>query len=174
MSYRRFARRLLVVACIAAPLWACADSNRGGFVDADASTPIGGPGGDGGLGGPGGDSGFAGCGTATFQAKALPAAMMFVLDKSGTMADGGKYAAAQAAIAQAIDVDAFDSMHIGLLGYPTGNVPSPACLGGVPGLIQVLCGVSGLPATARLASDSMRGSDTVLGTRVVCPSAYAL
>jgi hypothetical protein len=112
---------------------ACGSSDRG-FEEPAPITPIGGD------GGPDGDA-FAGCGTATYQARALPAAMMFVLDKSGTMAQAGKYASAQAAIAQAIDVDAFDSMHLGLLGYPTANVTGPACLLGLP----VLCGVSGLP-----------------------------
>jgi hypothetical protein len=132
-------------ACVAAfvgaivAVAACGDAARDGYDGELTPTPIGGNG-EGGLG-EAGDGGFAGCGTATFQAKALPAAMMFVLDKSGTMAAGGKYASAQAAIAQAIDLDAFDSMHIGLLGYPTSKVTGPACVFGLP----VLCGVSGLP-----------------------------
>jgi hypothetical protein len=89
----------------------------------------------------GADSAFEGCASSTHVAKTLPAAMLFVLDKSGTMADGGKFAAAQTAIVQAMDQAAFDSMHLGLLGYPTANKTGPACLFGIP----VLCGVSGLP-----------------------------
>ena len=123
-------------------IWACASSERSGYADSTSPTPpIGGGDSEGGLGKSDGSGGFAGCGTSTYQAKALPAAMMFVLDKSGTMAASGKYASAQAAIAQAIDVDAFDSMYLGLLGYPTSNETGPACLFN----LQVLCGVSGLP-----------------------------
>ncbi len=121
---------------------ACGTEPRQGFDGTSSPTDPGSSGGsgfDGTDGGP--DSSFRGCASATFKAEALPAAMLFVLDKSGTMADGGKYAAAQAAIAQAMDLDAFDSMHLGLLGYPSSNVSGPACLFGIP----VLCGVSGLP-----------------------------
>ncbi len=121
---------------------ACGSSGRNGFVgDQSDTTPGASSSGSVVPDGGGVDSSFTGCGTATFQAKALPAAMLFVLDKSGTMAQGGKYAAAQLAIATAIDLDAFDTMSIGLLGYPTGTVNGPACLFGIP----VLCGVSGLP-----------------------------
>lgn len=124
-------------------VYACGSSARNGFEEGDTSpsTPGGGGGNEGGLGGNKDHDSFAGCGASTYQAKALPAAMMFVLDKSGTMAQSGKYASAQAAIAKAIDVDAFDSMHLGLLGYPTQTVTGPACLFNIP----VLCGVSGLP-----------------------------
>jgi hypothetical protein len=87
------------------------------------------------------DASFGACASSSYAAKLLPASVMFVLDKSGTMAQNGKYAAAQTAIAQAMDDDAFDALHIGLLGYPTQNVAGPACLFGFP----VLCGVSGLP-----------------------------
>jgi hypothetical protein len=136
----RLGKRGVIGGCVVGivAVAACADSARDGFGTELEPTPIGN---EGGLGEGGGDGAFAGCGSATYQAKALPAAMMFVLDKSGTMAAGGKYASAQAAIAQAIDLDTFDTMHIGLLGYPTSNVAGPACLLGLP----VLCGVSGLP-----------------------------
>jgi hypothetical protein len=130
-----------VVASLVASLVACGEASRSGYdSELPPTTTVGGNG-EGGLADGGGDGAFAGCGAASFEAKALPAAMMFVLDKSGTMASGGKYASAQSAIAQAIDLDAFDSMHIGLLAYPTSNVSGPACLLGLP----VLCGVSGLP-----------------------------
>ncbi|MBS2011637.1 MAG: hypothetical protein JST00_01890 [Deltaproteobacteria bacterium] len=129
--------KLVVTSLVIASLVACGSSSNRGFV-AEETPP--GPAGDGvGAGTP--DSGLASCASATFQAKALPAAMMFVLDKSGTMAQAGKFAAAQTAIAQAIDLDAFDSMFVGLLGYPTASMTGPACLFGLP----VLCGVSGLP-----------------------------
>lgn len=129
--------RLLAGSFVIAALIACGSSSSRGFDQGlDPNQQVG-PSSEAGVG----DSSFNGCGTATFQAKALPAAMMFVLDKSGTMAQGGKYTAAQTAIAQAIDLDSFDSMFIGLLGYPTSNMTGPACLFGLP----VLCGVSGLP-----------------------------
>jgi hypothetical protein len=66
------------------------------------------------------------------------------------MAEAGKYASAQQAIVQAIDQDSFDTMHLGLLLYPTGNEPipstaqCPAIFHGFP----VTCRVSGLAQVA--------------------------
>ncbi len=97
------------------------------------------------------DSPFTGCARGTYAAKVTPAAMLFVLDKSGTMAQGGKFASAQQAIVTAADEPTFDSMVVGLLGYPTLSVTGPACIFGLP----VLCGVTGLPQVPlRLAGAS--------------------
>ena len=91
---------------------------------------------------PGSDA-FQGCATGTFEGHQSPAALLVVLDKSGTMASNNKYANAQQAIVAAIDQSAFDSMSLGLLGYPTIDVAAPACLFGL--VPTVACGVSGLP-----------------------------
>ncbi len=47
--------------------------------------------------------------------------MLIVLDKSLSMAQSGKWTAAQLAIVQAIDTDAFDNMALGLMVYPARN-----------------------------------------------------
>jgi hypothetical protein len=82
----------------------------------------------------------AGCAAATYQAQFLPAAMLVVLDGSGEMAQSNKYAFAEQAIVNAINETAFDSMYLGLLIYPTGNVTGPACVFNLP----VACAVPGL------------------------------
>ncbi|MEQ9323163.1 MAG: VWA domain-containing protein, partial [Polyangiaceae bacterium] len=79
--------------------------------------------------GSGGSGGLDSC--ATFQAAAeqAPAAMLFVLDASISMSTGGKWQAAQLAIANAIDKDVFDTMSLGLVSFPTApTVEPPPCI----------------------------------------------
>ncbi len=101
----------------------------------------------------------AGCATGNYQADFLPAAILVVLDGSGTMA-GTKWSNAQQAIVNAIDENAFDSAYLGLLVYPTSLVPGPACVFG----IQVACGVSGL-AQVPLQLAGMNKSSDPTGVR---------
>ena len=75
------------------------------------------------------------------EAKQAPLAMLVVLDKSTSMAQAGKWTAAQLAIVQAIDTAGFDNLALGMLLYPAGDVPGPACVFG----LSVSCGVSALP-----------------------------
>src|SRR5262245_58595437 len=56
------------------------------------------------------DGGAAACTTFSAEAKAKPAAMLIVLDRTASMSQLGKWAAAQTAIVDAIDKDVFDSM----------------------------------------------------------------
>jgi len=92
-----------------------------------------------------GSDAFGSCATGMFAAKGLPAAMLFVLDASGTMASGNKYANAQQAIVAAMDETAFDSMDLGLLLYPqVATTPAMCPLLSALG-VQVNCSVSGLP-----------------------------
>jgi hypothetical protein len=67
--------------------------------------------------------------------------MLLVLDATASMLTAGKWQAAQLAIAQAIDKDAFDSLALGLVTFPTGTVTGPACVYNFP----VTCGYSALP-----------------------------
>lgn len=83
------------------------------------------------------------CALFTEEAKQAPAALTIVLDRSSSMNQGNKWTAAQLAIVQAIDTAAFDNIALGLLAFPTGDVPGPACLFG--GTIPVGCAVSALP-----------------------------
>ncbi|HZS40279.1 MAG TPA: hypothetical protein VFF06_25785 [Polyangia bacterium] len=102
---------------------------------------------------------FNGCATGNFQAMQQPAALLVVLDSSGTMANNNKYQNAQQAIVSAIDLNAFDSMTLGFLGYPTSQVASPSCLslGGL-GPPTVGCGVSGLPQVPLAPAGTMKSS----------------
>lgn len=121
-------------------------SASGGTGGIDGSS---GSGGDGGIGNTGAvDSGSDGnltpdssCAQFQVEAKQAPAALLIVLDRSTSMAEAGKWTAAQLAIVQAIDSNAFDNLSLGMLVYPAGDVPGPACIMGFP----VSCGVSALP-----------------------------
>jgi hypothetical protein len=101
-------------------------SGDDGMVVRDGSSSSSSGGGDSALFGDVGlDSAFnadSGCATGKFAAQFLPAAMLVLLDGSGSMAAANKYAFAQQAIVSAIDEDAFDSASLGLMIYPTGNV----------------------------------------------------
>lgn len=133
----RFAS-LGAVACVAI---ACGSTRREGFVEESSPTSPGGGGAA--LADAGGDSSFGACATSSHEAALVPAALLVALDKSGTMAQANKYRFAQQAIVQAIDQGAFDSLSLGILGFPSSRVQAPACLFGL--IDQVDCGVSALP-----------------------------
>jgi hypothetical protein len=142
MAWRR--RMALVVLFV---LGGCNNAERGNGKPSD--------------GGGGNGDAFASCATGNYQAMLLPAAMMVVLDSSGTMANSNKYQNAQQAIVTAIDQDAFNSLQLGFLGYPTSQVTSPSCLslGGL-GPATVGCGVSGLPQVPIAAAGTLKSTDS--------------
>ena len=91
------------------------------------------------------DIGFDGaCATASYEAKQQPASLLFVLDRSNTMNNGGKWDAAVLGIYSVIDLDSFDHMTLGLMASPATTVTGPSCLFGLP----VMCGNSALPQVA--------------------------
>jgi hypothetical protein len=93
--------------------------------------------------GSGGSGGAESCATFSAAAKQASAAMLFVLDRSASMSQQGKWDTAQLAIVQAIDKDAFDSVWMGMTVFPASYSAAPPCLAG---LIQnVACGTSILP-----------------------------
>lgn len=115
----------------------------------DDTSPV-----DGGTFGEGGTSpsdAFAGCATGTFAGKQAPAAMLFVLDGGGTMAASSKYTTAQQAIVRTMDFDAFDTMYLGLLLFPSSKLNLPSGKGdsncqAIASLgVQVSCGVPFAP-----------------------------
>lgn len=101
------------------------------------------------------------CALAQFEAKQLPAAFLFVVDKSTSMAQAGKWTATQLAIVQAIDANAFDNLSLGLLAFPAGDVPGPTCVYGLP----VSCGVSALPQVPLADSGLQKSTDPAGGVR---------
>src|SRR5258706_14755280 len=149
-------------------LWAACSASEGGG---------GGKGGGGGTGGShaskGGTGGGVGntggladtgpndgtpidsCAELVAEAKQTPLGMLIVLDKSTSMGEAGKWTAAQLAIVQAIDLNSFDNLSLGMTAYPAGDVPGPACIGGFP----VGCGVSALPQVP-LADSATAKSNT--------------
>ncbi len=87
----------------------------------------------------------SGCQVAqTYTAASAPAAMMVVLDKSASMAQGNKWQAAAQAIVQSTDQGVFDSMSLGLYAAPNGPTAAPMCLQ-MYGITQVSCGAPAFP-----------------------------
>lgn len=152
-------------AAIAVAAGGCASSASGSAGDDGGVGPDGTGSGSGGSGGP--DALFgdvaadvpfdpdSGCGKDNYKAQFAPAAMLVVLDGSGTMAANNKYANAQQAIVQAIDEDAFDSAYLGLLIYPTGNVTGPSCVFNFP----VTCAVPGLSQVPLEPAGTLKSTD---------------
>ena len=86
----------------------------------------------------------AACAQFSAEAEQPEAAILIVLDRSSSMITNNKWLAAQTAIPQAIDLDAFDDITLGLLAYPAvAQVPSPQCLSLL--IPSVSCGVPPLP-----------------------------
>jgi hypothetical protein len=129
----------------------------GGAAGSDAS--VGGAGAGGiGVDAPSGDGELtadSACQLSVHEAKQLPAAYLFLLDRSNSMNQAGKWAAAQLAIVQAIDANAFDNLSLGLNVFPAGDVAGPACIFGYP----VSCGVSALPQVPIADSGLLKSSD---------------
>jgi hypothetical protein len=87
--------------------------------------------------------GLGACAASHAEAQQAPAAMLVLLQASSSMNTPAiKWPAAQQAVVQAIDQDAFNTMSIGLLAWPSPNeVAGPACIFNLP----VFCGAPGLP-----------------------------
>jgi len=78
------------------------------------------------------DAAFGDCVEATYEADQGPASLMVLLDRSTSMAQSNKWTFAAQAIVQALDQDVFDSVHVGLLAAPTGELTGPACILNMP------------------------------------------
>ena len=89
----------------------------------------------------GGDSSLPACATGEYQAKQSPAAMLVLLQRSGSMAQNNKWVFAAQAIVATLDQDAFGTMSLGLLAAPSSLVQGPACVFNFP----VACGVPAFP-----------------------------
>lgn len=100
------------------------------------------------------------CAGSSISAKQTPAAVLIVLDRSSSMTTSGKWAAAQTAIVKAVDKSTFDGLELGLLAYPSHQVPGPKCIWNWP----VMCGVSALPQVA-LANSGANKTNGASGPR---------
>jgi hypothetical protein len=144
--------RITVPLVLAGGFGACSTGSRGSF--------IGDGGGDGNDGGDSSTldssgmkdviriesgSGDTTCANVSYTAQAAPAALLFVLDGSGSMAADNKWANAQQAIVTAMDLPVFDTMSIGLLIYPNVKPVPAMCPALMEFGLNVTCAVSGLP-----------------------------
>ena len=98
---------------------------------------------------------FQGCATGQFQAHQQPAAMLVLLQKSGSMLDQNKWVFAAQAIVQALDQNVFDTMTLGLIAAPNSAVNGPSCVGG----ITVACGVPAFPQVDLKPAGTNKSSD---------------
>jgi hypothetical protein len=99
---------------------------------------------------------FQGCATGQFQAHQQPAAMLVLLQKSGSMLDQNKWVFAAQAIVQALDQNVFDTMTVGLIAAPSSAVTGPQCVGG----ITVACGVPAFPQVDLKFAGTNKSSDS--------------
>lgn len=81
------------------------------------------------------------CATGEYQAHQQPAAMLVLLQRSGSMAQNNKWTFAAQAIVQALDANVFDTMTLGFMAAPSSLVTGPQCILG----IKVACGVPAFP-----------------------------
>jgi len=93
----------------------------------------------------------------TTTAVSSPAAMMVVLDKSSSMAQGNKWQAAAQAIVQSTDQGIFDSMWLGLYAAPNGPTAAPMCLSRF-GISQVSCGAPAFPQIDLAATHGLKST----------------
>jgi len=102
-----------------------------------------------------GDGSLAACTTFSAEAKLAPAAMLIVLDRTASMSQLGKWAAARTAIVDAIDKDVFDTISLGMLTFPSPtSVPGPACIFNFP----IYCAVSATPQVPIQAAGAAKSS----------------
>jgi len=164
-------RRLFVGfagSCVLLAGYGCAaaeDGNNGGGGSSTTTQPGGNNTGAGfqGGNGTGGAGGFAECATFTAEATQEPAALLIVLDKSASMATESKWPTAQLSIVSAIDSDAFNSMSLGLVTFPSSNTPAPFCL--CQDFCDIVlpdgvsCGVSVLPQVAMAPAGTQKSNE---------------
>src|SRR5260221_2303030 len=95
------------------------------------------------------------CVQQTFDLAESPSVILFLLQRSGSMAQKNKWTFAAQAIVDAVDLPVFDEMAVGLMAAPAMNVTGPACVGN----LDVACGVAPFaqipprPAAAQRAPD---------------------
>jgi len=81
------------------------------------------------------------CATGQYQAQQQPAALLVLLQKSGSMNNDNDWVFAAQAIVQALDQPVFNTMSLGLIAAPSSDVTGPACIDDFP----VACGVPAFP-----------------------------
>lgn len=129
---------------------AVACSSKKAFEDQDAGDEGGLPVVDGAS-----DTGLPACATGQYEAKQAPAAMLVLLQRSGSMSQNNKWVFAAQAIVAALDQPVFDTMSVGLIAAPSAKVAGPQCLLGWP----VACGVPPFPQVDIKPAGKLKSSD---------------
>ncbi len=129
----------LVAACSSKPTFTNPDASDGGTIFGDSNIP----------------DGFQGCATGQYQAHQEPAAMLVLLQRSGSMSQQNKWVFAAQAIVQTLDQPVFDTMTLGLMAAPSSQVTGPACLFNLP----VSCGVPAFPQVDLAAAGTLLSTD---------------
>ncbi len=96
------------------------------------------------------------CATGQYAAQQQPAAMLVLLQKSGSMGGQNQWAFAAQAIVQALDAPVFDTMTLGLIAAPSTTTPGPACIANLP----VACGVPPFPQVDLTYAGTNKSSDS--------------
>jgi hypothetical protein len=144
----RFAPFFAVLLTVAGTVAACGNKNfnNGGDAGDDGSTF-----------GDGTPQETGPCGEVSYPAHQDPAAMLVLLQRSGSMAQNNKWTFAAQAIVQALDQDVFDTMYLGLMAAPNAMVTGPACIFNYP----VACGVPAFPQVDLALAGPIKSTNTV-------------
>lgn len=97
------------------------------------------------------------CVTASIEASPAPSVLLFLIQRSGSMAAMNKWTYAAQAITATIDLRVFDGMGVGLMAAPSTNVAGPACIAGG----SVACGIPSYPQVALRIAGTNRSTDDV-------------
>jgi hypothetical protein len=124
--YKRIASLVVVLSMVVGAPLACSAGN-----DKDPANSLTNTDGGGGLLGEGGLNGEAGgddaaCAAATYTGKKIPASLLILLDRSGSMSKDGKWAAAVSALQKAL-ASADNDLPVGLLFFPEGKWSLGGC-----------------------------------------------
>jgi hypothetical protein len=105
---------------------------------------------------------FQGCATGQYTAHQQPAAMLVLMQRSGSMSSNNKWAFAAQAIVAALDQNVFDDMTLGFMAAPNSTTAAPQCLiiasGGF--VTQVACGVPAFPQVDLKLAGTKKSSDS--------------
>lgn len=133
---RRLVSSFLALTLAALPFTACGDANDtgsspfqsgGGYGGGGGVAAGGGALGDGTAGGSGGGGVLPqGCASDTYDGQLVPLDMYVMLDKSGSMSDGGKWGAVSSGLTQFVDLPEVFDIGIGLAKFPTPPATPPA------------------------------------------------
>ncbi len=96
------------------------------------------------------------CATGQYTAQQQPAAMLVLLQRSGSMAENNKWTFAAQAIVAALDQPVFDTMSVGLMASPNSLVTGPACVLNQP----VACGVPAFPQVPLTSAGTLLSTDS--------------